>query len=202
MSEKGIIGKNATLFLATLLLLLMFGLAVHSLAQNSPTFDEQGFITRGLGYLRGENRHMRVGHPLGLNALNASFLVGNDKVRLPTNDPSWQLPKFHRPSELFLWEIGNNVTQVMFLARLPTVFLAMLLAAFTGRWAWEMAGLRAAGFVALLLVALDPNILAHAGLSTTDLGLAAGALLAGYLLWRYFCKPSWGRALLGSAGGL
>ena len=52
-------------------------------------------------------------------------------------------------------------------------------------------------------MALDPNILAHTRLATTDLGLAAFALLAGYTLWRFLSKPSWGRALLaGAAFGL
>ncbi len=181
----------------------MFGLAVHSLIRDTPTFDEQGFITRGVGYLRGQNRHMRVGHPLGLNALNAAFLAGDPAVRLPTQDPSWQETNFHRPSELFLWEIGNDVAQVMFLARLPTVFLGLLLAALAGRWAWELTGRRPAGLLALSLVALDPNILAHTHLATTDLGLAAGAALAGYTLWRALKQPSWGRAAVaGAAFGL
>ena len=126
------------LWLETAVFLILFALALGSMISISPTFDEQGFITRGLGYLRGENRHMRVGHPLGLNALNAALLVSDETVKLPIDDPSWTLPNFHRPSELFLWEIGNNVPHVMFLARLPTIWLGILLLAIIGRWAWEI----------------------------------------------------------------
>ncbi|MBK7216190.1 MAG: glycosyltransferase family 39 protein [Candidatus Promineofilum sp.] len=57
-----------------------------------------------------------------------------------------------------------------------------------------------AGVLALGLVALDPNILAHTRLVTTDLGLAAGAALAGYTLWRFLRRPSWSAALLAGAG--
>ena len=53
--------------LAAVVLLLMFGLALSSMAQKAPTFDEQGFIVRGLATLRGHTQ-IRVGHPLGLNA--------------------------------------------------------------------------------------------------------------------------------------
>jgi hypothetical protein len=180
--------------------LFFFALSLSSLSALSPTFDEQGFITRGLGYVRGENRHMRVGHPLGLNALNAAFLAGDTQVTLPVADPSWQLPNFHRPSELFLWEIGNDVAHVMFLARLPTLFLGMLLAAVTGRWAWEITRSHWAGLLALSLAAFDPNLIAHSRLATTDLGLAAGATLAGFLLWRYWQKPSWPAATLAGVG--
>lgn len=181
----------------------MFGLALSSMAQKAPTFDEQGFLVRGLGYLRGENRVMRVGHPLGLNALNAAPLVSDPTVRLPTADPSWTETSFHRPAELFLWEIGNDVAHVMFLARLPTIWLGLLLAALVGRWAWAITRRTWAGLLALALLAFDPNILAHTRLTTTDLGLTAAATLAAFTLWRYWRRPSWGAALLaGAAFGL
>ena len=189
--------------IAILLLWLMFALAVHSLTQKSPTFDEQGFLVRGMGYVRGENRHMRVGHPLGLNALNALLPAGDETIELPLDHPSWAETSFHRPAELFLWEIGNDVERTMFLARLPTVWLGLLLAALCGRWAGELAG-RAARFpaalTALALVSLDPNILAHTRLTTTDLGLAAGATLAGYTLWRFLHRPGWTTVLVAGAG--
>ncbi len=184
---------------AALLLLLMFGLSLTSLRHTSPTMDEQGFLVRGLAYLRNENRYMRVGHPLGLNALNAALLAADDSVRLPTDDASWAETSFHRPAELFLWEIGNNVEHIMFLARLPTIWLGMLLAAVAGRWARKMSGRGAAGLLALALVALDPNIMAHTRLTTTDLGLTAGAALAGFTLWRFLRRPGWSAVLLAGA---
>jgi hypothetical protein len=182
-------------WMAVAILWLMFALAVTSAAQKSPTFDEQGFITRGLAYLRGDHRHIRVGHPLGLNALNAAFLVADRSVVLPVDHPSWQGQNFHRPSELFLWEIGNNVEKISFVARLPTIWLAMLLAVVAGRWARELSGSSVAGLIALLLIGLDPNILAHGRLATTDLGLTATATLAGFTLWRLLLRPTWRAAL-------
>jgi hypothetical protein len=174
----------------------MFALSLSSMVTLAPTFDEQGFIVRGLAYVRGENRHMRVGHPLGLNALTTLLLANDPQVKLPTDDPSWQEISFHRPAELFLWEIGNDVAHVIFLARLPTIWLAMLLAAVTGRWAWQLSRQKWAGLLALILIALDPNILAHGQLATTDLGLALGATIAGWGIWRYWTRPSTIHALL------
>ncbi|PID86588.1 MAG: hypothetical protein CSB13_03650 [Chloroflexi bacterium] len=188
--------KKRWVWLATAVLLIMYLFAVTSLRRQSPTFDEQGFITRGLGYVRGENRYMRVGHPAGLNAYNALFLASDPTIQLPVTDPSWFNHNFHRPSELFMWEIGNDVTRVLFLARLPTVWLGMLLAAVVGRWAWQISRMYAAGLVALLLIASDPNVLAHAGLATTDMGLAAMAGIAGYALWLLLKRPLWRHAVL------
>ena len=184
--------------LSTAVLLLMFGLALTSMVQKAPTFDEQGFLVRGLAALRGYPQ-IRVGHPLGLNAFNAALLAGDERVALPVDAPSWGGTDFHRPAELFLWEIGNDVAHIMFLGRLPTLWLGLLLAALTGRWAGQLARRRWVGLLALLFVALDPNILAHTRLSTTDLGLAAFALLAGYNLWRFLRRPSWALALLAGA---
>lgn len=194
MKQKG--KEMRIVWLPTAVFLIMFTLAVTSLGGLSPTFDEQGFITRGLGYVRGENRQMRVGHPAGLNAYNALLLAGDNNVTLPTADPSWQAHNFHRPSELFMWEIGNDVSRILFLARLPTVWLGMLLAAVVGRWAWQMARWRGAGLLALTLIAFDPNILAHTTLATTDLGLAAAAGVAGYTLWLLLKRPFWVYVLL------
>lgn len=195
--------RLAFLWLKTAVILLMFALAFTSIQNKSPTFDEQGYITRGVGYLRGENRHMRIGHPLGLNALNGIFLAFDQQVDLPIDDPSWQETSFHRPSELFMWEIGNDVRRVMLLGRLPTIFLGLLLAALTGRWAWRLTGSYISGLLALTLVAFDPNILAHMRLTTTDFGFAVAALLAGFTLWRFWQKPSWASAILaGVAFGL
>lgn len=195
--------KNGQLWASTAVFFIFFALSLTSLTQKSPTFDEQGYITRGLGYLRGENRHMRIGSPLGLNALNAAFLVNDETVNLPVDDPTWQKTSFHRPSELFLWEIGNDVAHIMFLARLPTVFLGLLLTAVSARWTFELTRNRWAGLLTLTLLAFDPNILAHTRLTTTDLGLAAFTLLAGYTLWRFLKRPSFPRALLaGIAFGL
>lgn len=197
---------------AALLLWAMFTLALTSLRHEAPTFDEQGFLVRGLAYLRGEtnggSRAIRVGHPLGLNALNAALLVNDPAVRLPSDVPATGETDFHRPAGLFLWEIGNDVGRTMFLARVPTIWLGLLLAAVVGRWAGQMAAgwglgrgaVSAAGLIALGLVALDPNILAHTRLVTTDLGLAAGAALGGYTLWRFLRRPSLPAALVAGVG--
>ena len=142
-------------WLATAVLLLMFGLALTSMAQKAPTFDEQGFIVRGLAYLRGYPQ-IRVGHPLGLNALNALLLVSDDSVSLPVDDPSWTGSSFHRPAELFLWEIGNDVEHIMFLARLPSIWLGVLMAAVAGRWAWQLSGRRWAGSLGFDLRGFGP----------------------------------------------
>jgi hypothetical protein len=210
--------KLLRLLAVSAVLALVYGLTLSSLSQKSPTFDEQGFIVRGLAYLRSEaeggTRRIRVGHPPGLNAYNALLLAGDAGVRLPVDDPSWSGTSFHRPAELFLWEIGNDVSHILFLARIPTVWLGLLLLVLIARWAAAVAGRgiwlwsgspapmtrTAAGLLALVLAAFDPNFLAHMRLATTDFGLTAAAALAGYGVWRLARRPSWGSAVPAGVG--
>jgi hypothetical protein len=192
--------RRLALLLATAVLLLAYTLALSSsLRHKTPTYDEQGFLVRGVGYLRGENHHMRVGHPLGLNALNSFLIAADPTIALPTEHPSWAETSFHRPGELFMWEIGNDVSRIMLLSRLPSIWLGLLLLAVVGRWAYGLTQRREAGLLALALLALDPNILAHTRLTTTDLGLATGVTFAAYTLWRYLKRPSWTNILLFAA---
>jgi 4-amino-4-deoxy-L-arabinose transferase-like glycosyltransferase len=58
------------------------------------------------------------------------------------------------------------------------------------RWARELYG-RWAGVGASGLMACCPNVIAHAGLATLDVGAAATTLLALYCFWRWAREPGW-----------
>ena len=77
----------------------------------------------------------------------------------------------------------------LFLARLPTLLLGILLGWLVWRWAQALFG-AAGGALALLLYTCCPNVLAHAHLVTTDVATALGMFAAVYSLWRYFERPS------------
>jgi hypothetical protein len=77
----------------------------------------------------------------------------------------------------------------LFLARLPTLLLGILLGCLVWRWAHALFG-AAGGALALLLYTCCPNFLAHAHLVTTDAATALGMFAAVYSLWRYCDRPS------------
>jgi hypothetical protein len=187
-------------WVAIALFLSFFTLTTTSLHQLAPTFDEQGFLVRGLGYIRGENQHMRVGHPLGLNAWNALLLRDDSTVALPLDHPSWQETGFHRPAELFLWELGNDVAHIMFASRIMTIFLGLLLLAVVTRWARQVSPRPWFALLVLTVAAFDPNLLAHSRLNTTDAGLALGTAVSAYTLWLALRQPHWQTTLLAGAG--
>ena len=80
----------------------------------------------------------------------------------------------------------------LFLARLPTLLLGILLGILVWRWAQALFG-AAGGALALLLYTCCPNVLAHAHLVTTDAATALGMFASVYCLWRYFERPSGSR---------
>ncbi|MBN1641401.1 MAG: glycosyltransferase family 39 protein [Anaerolineae bacterium] len=190
--------KSREIWIASLLLCLMFGLQVTSVRHKSPTYDEPGHITRGYAYVALGDTHIRVGTPILLNALNALPLLALPEVRLPVEHPSWQGTNFHPISQRFMWDVNDNADQITFLARVPTMLLALLLAVFCYRWARELFG-PWGGLLSLLLCVLDPNLIAHGRLATTDLGVTALSFIAVYWLWRLLRRPGWGHLLAAGA---
>jgi hypothetical protein len=183
--------KHREILLAALLLGILFSLQVMSARLKSPTYDEQGYIARGYAYVKLGDLHIRIGTPILLNALSALPLLSMRDVRLPTDAPSWQGTDFHPIGTRFMWHVNDNAEQILFMARVPTMMLALLLAVFVYRWARDLFG-PWGGLLALVLCVFDPNLIAHGRLATTDLGATALLFIATYWAWRLLRRPTWG----------
>jgi 4-amino-4-deoxy-L-arabinose transferase-like glycosyltransferase len=171
-------------FLAIALLILSFGLMVNSAGQKSPTVDEPSHLFRGVAYLKTGATHFLWGHPLLASSLNALPLLTEAGLQLPVNEPAWAEGDWAIAGDAFLWRLNPNPQRLVFLGRLPTIWLTLLLGALIVRWGRQTAGPTAALF-ALALFALDPNILAHGQLITSDLPLAFFMTLTVYAYWRW-----------------
>ena len=88
--------------------------------------------------------------------------------------------------------------RTLFLARLPSLLLGLLLGVLVWRWARELFGDRA-GALALFLYTFCPNVNAHSHLVTTDVGTTLAMFAATYAFWRYSVQPSRGRLLIAAA---
>jgi hypothetical protein len=88
--------------------------------------------------------------------------------------------------------------RVLFLARLPSLLLGVLLGVLVWRWTRDLFGARAAA-LALLLYTFCPNVLAHSHLVTTDISTTLAMFAATYAFWRYTARPTWGRLLVAAA---
>jgi len=169
----------------------MFGFLMYNAWAQSPTMDEQNHIARGYALLRTGDPRLSLEHPPLINVVTAlPLLLLGDSVQLPLDDWSWEAGQWYYFADNFLWFANHDADRMVFLARLPVVMMTVLLAALAARWARELWGGKA-GIVGLALVALDPNVLAHGSLATTDVGLTWTAFLAGYMVWRLRRVLSW-----------
>lgn len=190
-------------WLALALLWLAFTLLLTSAVKKSPTMDEGNHIARGAAFLGTGDPRLSLEHPPLVNTLSALPAHLLLDLRLPLDaGPWWEAAEWYHFADDFLWRANPNPEQIVFLARLPVMGLGLLLAALVFRWASDLGGARA-GLLALALVALDPNLLAHARLSTTDLGGTFFVFLAAYALWSYARSPGrWRLVAAGIAMGL
>ncbi|NJN54904.1 MAG: phospholipid carrier-dependent glycosyltransferase [Anaerolineae bacterium] len=177
------------------LFLLFFWLALNSMVMDSPTMDEQNHLARGVGFLYSGDPRLSLEHPPLINTLSALPLLALPDLIVPYEHSSWA--ELSPPdiywyvfAEQFLWQANHDVTRMIFLGRLPIVFLTIGLALVGFHFARELWG-RRAGLFALFLLLFEPNILAHGRLITTDLGGTLFIFLAIYLLWRLWQTAVW-----------
>ena len=171
--------------------LLLIGFAQVSFAarRTSITLDEPLHITSGYACLLTGDYRLVEEHPPLIKMLQAApLLLAQPRLRDPRTVPGWD--------EGNLIETARHVVvayrpiePLVFAARVPTMLVGMLLAALVLRWATDRFGANA-GVLALTLCVFDPNILAHAGVATTDLGAACAIFAASYTFWRWLRYPT------------
>lgn len=97
---------------------------------------------------------------------------------------------------------GQHYVDTLASARHGEIAFFVVLAIVVWAWGRRLAGEFAAA-LAVLFVVTNPNLLAHAGLATTDIACAATTTLALYVTVRWTDRPSWANTIvLGVAIGL
>ena len=172
---------------------LFFFLALHSLVHDSPTMDEQNHLARGAAYLYTGDPRLNVEHPPLVNTLSAVLLPTQPGLVIPIEHPSWHREPaetfWYAFAEEFLWVANRaHVSQIIFLGRVPLVFLTLGLGLIGFVWGRKLWGSTAA-FVALVTLLFDPNLLAHGRYITTDIGGTFFIFLATAVLWFQWQKP-------------
>ncbi|WP_420631979.1 ArnT family glycosyltransferase [Candidatus Leptofilum sp.] len=199
--------KLGRLVLVVTAVWLFFFLALNSMVHDSPTMDEQNHLARGAAFVKTGDPRLSLEHPPLVNSLSALPLLLLPDLQLPLDHPSWtdlQPPDvyWYVFADQFLWHANQDVTRMIFLGRLPIVFLTLGLALVGFHFAREFWG-RPSGYLAFFLLLFEPNILANGRLVTTDLGGALFITLALLLVWRMWAVPGWDwRRLLAAGVGL
>ena len=181
-----------------LLLVLEFQL-LYSVKHESLTWDEGDHIGAGYMSLKHHDFGLNPEHPPLVKMIAAIPLLG-----MNLHEPQLQNRYFKNEAYLSGRDLifQNDYEKVIFSARRAASIFALLAALLAFLTAREMFG-TGAGFIALVLIVFDPNVLAHGALVTTDTGAAASLLASIYAFYRYVKSRSWGRiVVLGLAAGL
>lgn len=195
-------------------LLSFIGLAIGNVVATSPTTDEGVHLAAGYAYLHGDHYQVNPEHPPLLKKLAALPLLamkpwGFDRVddaqlaygklqqalRSPDALAQWDVQHyffwglrdrwFGKPTtERLPREAFVNDSEAMFTRARMTMLLVgvalIVLVFFWSRALWGMWG----AALSVLLIAFDPNFIAHSGLVTTDAGVAMLMFGAIFFLWR------------------
>jgi hypothetical protein len=190
--------KTATTLTAGLIVLILFVVqGVLFIGANSPTYDEAAHLAAGYSYLARRDFRLNPEHPPLIKELQAFplFLI----YRLPFNpDPQhWSAGDDYLIGQDILYRSIIPADHMLALSRFPNLFLGVVLIALTGLWAYRVWG-GPAGILAMTLASLEPNLIAHSSLVTTDLGVTLFIFLTVYLFWEYLNSPKW--SLLAATG--
>ena len=181
-------------------LLVLLGVQlILSVRRESQTWDEANHIYAGFRSWTHRDFGLNPEHPPLLKLIATIPLLP-----LSLNTPALQDRYFKEEAFVggkdFLYQ--NNADQILIRTRLAAASLTMLLALLVFLATREMFGTGAA-FIALGLLVLEPNLLAHGALVTTDAGLSCFMFAAIYAFYRYVKAPSlWRLTLVGIAAGL
>lgn len=181
------------------LLVLQAFLLWHSARQDSATVDEMSHLACGLYSLQTLDFRMnRVAPPLQ-NLICALPVYLTQDYNLPFDNACWKQGNWNGAGDRFLEANPENFHQLLMTARLGTMALSLLLSLMVFVWANAVWGYRPA-LAVLALAVLEPNLLAHGRLVTTDTAPALLFTLTGFLAWRFVQKPGWSRLMLVGIG--
>ena len=179
--------KHLQSALAVLLLLLMAIMAGGAIRRQSITVDEVAHVGAGVSYLQKLDLRMNQEHP-ALPKIVAALPLVIRGVRADYNNVSWRFSESVFGNILGEWSWGhlvalqwNDPYATVFWARLPMLFLTLLLGVFIYRHASQLGG-PWGGLLCLAAYVSTPAFIVFGPLVLTDIPVALFVLLT---MWRF-----------------
>lgn len=194
--------KRKVILFAIFLLTFQFFVQFYLARTDSQTTDEAIHLSAGYTYLAKKDFRFNPEHPPLVKLLAATPLLFVNPL-LPKDNYLWDRGSnfFYDTwreaasfGEFFLYK-ENNADQILFLGRLPMIFLTLILGVSIFIIANRIWG-PYAGIISLIFYVFDPNITAHGHLITTDIAISLGYLWSIYLFWQYLNKQTWRNLIL------
>ncbi|MEK9208692.1 MAG: glycosyltransferase family 39 protein, partial [Patescibacteria group bacterium] len=166
-------------------------LGFTSSINDAPIVDEIPHIGAGYSYITRLDMRLNPEHPPLIKDLAGIALLPlqlNSNAFLSTSwttdvNGQWQFGRS------VVFESAVNPDTIKMAARFPMLLVFAFACWLLWKWTRERYG-DTAGFIALILIAFSPTVIAHARLVTTDMGAATGVLAATYFFVAFLRAPS------------
>lgn len=181
-------------------LLIILGLQLLlSVRRESQTWDEANHIFAGYRSWTHADFGLNPEHPPMLKLL-ATIPLFSSPLKTPKLENRYFKEDAFLGGKDFLYQ--NDADNILLRTRMAAATLTLLLALLVFLGTKEVFGTGAA-FIALALLAFEPNLLAHGALVTTDAGLSCFMFASIYAFYRYVKAPSvWRMVIVGISAGL
>lgn len=177
----------STIVTVIVLLVVFVGLALTSMWDKSPTFDESFYVSGGYGYLRtGDPKMASWYHPVLAPVLSGLPLLTLD-LEAPSQIMGWNQELFFY-APVFMHYNRTDAQTIIRTSRLGMIPIGVLLGLGVFLWSRRLFG-NTGGLLSLGLFVVAPNILAHARLSTTDVTLTTAIFWATFLFHEHLRRP-------------
>jgi len=184
---------NAYQIAAVCVLLVVLSLQLFfSVRRESQTWDEANHIFAGYRSWTHGDFGLNPEHPPLLKLLATAPLLPSHPKSPALEERFFKEDAFLRGKE-FLYQ--NDADKILSRTRTAAATLTLVTALVVFFGTREMFGAGAA-FIALTLLAFDPNLLAHGALITTDVGLACFMFLSVFMFYRFVKSPSASRLIV------
>jgi hypothetical protein len=174
-------------WIRTALVLFIFAavflaLVVGCYRQESATIDEPHHLVHGYAALRLHDYRIDPEHPPLVWMWAALPLLTMPEVHMDTSSTSWRIADRWGVGHEFLFK-DNDADRLLDSARFMIALLGVLLGTLVFCWARELFGFWPATIV-LGFYCTEPNLVAHSGLVTNDVGVSCFIFGAAYFAWR------------------
>jgi hypothetical protein len=182
--------SRATLSVGLILVFLFFVQGLLFIRANSPTYDEPMHVAAGYSYLATRDFRIEPQNPPLIKQLLALPLFLGYRMPFHPDPQHWRGGNGYLIGQDLVYKSALPADRILLLSRLPNLLIGGILIAVIGRWAYRLWGGWAA-ILAMTLASLEPNLVAHSSLVTTDVGFTLFFFLTIYLLWEYLNFPNW-----------
>lgn len=173
-------------FFVAIFLFLVFVQTLYGTYKKSVTWDELCYIGTGNYLLKtGDFKYNAlIYHPPMSFYINSIFLTF-----LKFNDEIYKKGECFQVGNEIIFHSGYNSQIITLLARLPIIFMSVVLALFVFKWATSLYGIKS-GMFALIIYTFNTTILSFGGLALTDFVAAFFIFITLYSFWVYLKTKS------------